>query len=72
MFFTSIKKTTDELEALITIINMDYKPVDDDQLCELMSDTFDMDLEAVKASIKAYRACKGEDFTQQSNRVLYG
>ena len=71
MFFTRLGVSSSELEVMIYAIDLEYKYVGDDELAVLIAKNYDLSLEAVKSTLQAYRASKGEDYEMQSKRFEY-
>lgn len=72
MYFPKINKNKDEFEALICIIKLEYDVKNDEHLVQLLHQNFNLNIEALISSLKAYRVNMGENFTKESNKIKYG
>ena len=66
MYFTKIKKTTAQLEVMISALEMQYQIRDDNHLAELIAKYFEVDIDDAMSSLFAYRTNKPEDYEQLS------
>lgn len=66
MYFTRIRKSTAQLEVMISALEMQYQVRDDDHLAELIAKYFEVNVDDARVSLIAYRTNKPEDYEQLS------
>ena len=70
MYFPKIRKSQNQLEMMISALELEYGAKNDEQLSLLMAKYFEVNANDASDSLKAYRAYKNEDYEQLSNKQL--